>query len=37
LEEVERKEGFYEQEEETTTKAWDVREATKAMKAMDID
>jgi len=29
--------GFYEQEEETTTEAWDVKEATKAMKDMDID
>jgi len=36
-EEVERKAGFYEQEEETTTEAWDVREATRAMKDMDID
>ena len=36
-EEVERKAGFYEQEEETTAEAWDVREATKSMKDMDID
>ena len=36
-EEVERKAGFYQQEEETTTEAWDVREATRAMKDMDID
>ena len=36
-EELERKEGFYAQEEETTTEAWDVREATRAMKDMDID
>ena len=36
-EEVERKVGFYAQEEETTTEAWDVREATRAMKDMDID
>ena len=36
-EEVERKAGFYEQEEETTIEAWDVREATRAMKNMDID
>jgi len=36
-EEVENKIGFYEQEEETTTEAWDVREATRAMKDMDID
>jgi len=32
-----RKEGFYKEEEETTTEAWDVREATRAMKDMDID
>jgi len=25
------------EEEETTTKAWDFREATRAMKDMDID
>ena len=36
-EEVEKKAGFYEQKEETTTEAWDVREATRAMKDMDID
>ena len=36
-EDVERKEGFYEQEERTTTEAWDVREATRAMKDMEID
>ena len=36
-EEVERKVGFYEQEEETTVEAWDVREATRSMKGMDID
>ena len=36
-EEVERKVGFYKQEEETKTEAWDVREATKAMKDMDIN
>ena len=36
-EEVEKKAGFYAQEEETTTEAWDVREATRAMKDMDID
>jgi len=35
--EVERKESFYKQEEETITEAWDVREATKAMKDMDND
>ena len=36
-EEVEKKVGFYEQEEETTAEAWDVRDATRAMKDMDID
>ena len=36
-EEVERKVGFYKQEEETIIEAWDVIEATKAMKDMDID
>jgi len=36
-EEVERKADFYEQEEETTTEAWDVGEATRAMKDMDIN
>ena len=36
-EEVERKSGFHAQEEETTVEAWDVREATRAMKDMDID
>ena len=36
-EEVERKVGFYEQEEKTTAEAWDVREATRAMKYIDID
>ena len=35
--EVEKKAGFYEQEEETTVEAWDLRVATKAMKDMDID
>ena len=35
--EVEKKVGFYAQEEETTSDAWDVREATRAMKDMDID
>jgi len=32
---VERKEGFYKQEEEITTKEWDVKETTRAMKDMD--
>ena len=36
-EEIERKVGLYAQEEETTTEAWDVMEATRAMKDMDID
>lgn len=36
-EEIERKEGFYAQEEETTTEACDVKEATRDMKGMDID
>ena len=36
-EEVERKVGFYKQEEETTIEAWDVREAIRAMKDMEID
>ena len=36
-EEVQNKAGFYEQEEETATKAWDVGEAIRAMKEMDID
>jgi len=35
-EEVENKAGFYAQEE-TKVEAWDVREATRAMKDMDID
>ena len=36
-EEIERKARFYSQEEETTVEAWDVGEATRAMKDMDID
>jgi len=36
-EEIERKARFYSQEEETMTEAWDVREATREMKDMDID
>jgi len=36
-EEIERKARFYAQEEEITTEVWDVREATRAMKDMDID
>ena len=36
-EEVEKKAELQAQEDETTTEAWDVREATRAMKDMDID
>jgi len=36
-EEVEKKAVFYEQEYETIIEAWDVREATRAMKDMDVD
>ena len=36
-EEIERKARLYAQEEETTAEAWDVREATRAVKDMDID
>ena len=36
-EEIESKAGFYSQEQETIVEAWDVREATKTMKDMDID
>ena len=36
-EEVERKASFYQQEEEATAEAWDVKEATRAIKDMDID
>jgi len=36
-EEIERKVGFYAHEEEPTTEAWDVMEATRAMIDMDID
>ena len=35
--EVKRKQRFYAQEEETTGEAWDVKEATRVMKDMDID
>jgi len=34
---VEKKAGFYEQEEEIKIEEWDVREATRAMRDMDID
>ena len=36
-EEVERKVGFYKQEEETTSEAWDAREATRAIKDEEMD
>ena len=36
-EEIERNARFYPLEEETATEAWNVREATKAMKDMDIN
>ena len=36
-EEIERKEGFYDKEEETTSKAWDTREAIRAIKDEEID
>jgi len=36
-EEIEKNARFYSQEEETRAEAWNVREATKEMKDMDID
>ena len=36
-EEIYRKAGFYNKEEETTSEAWDAREATKAIKDEDMD
>jgi len=36
-EEIEKNAGFYPQEETPSTKSWDVKEATRAMKDMDID
>lgn len=36
-EEIEKNAGFYPQEETPSTQAWDVKEATRAMKDMDID
>ena len=36
-EEIERNARFYPKEEETTIEVWNVREATKVMKDMDID
>ena len=35
-EEIERKVGFYSLEEEATVEAWEVREATRSMKDMEI-
>jgi len=34
---VERKAGFHDNEEETTSEAWDVRVAIKAMKDEELD
>ena len=36
-EEVERKAGFHDREEDITPKAWDVREAVKAIKDDELD
>ena len=36
-EEVERKAGFHDSEEDTTSEAWDVRVAVKAMKDEELD
>lgn len=36
-EEIARKVGFYDKEEETTSEAWDVREATKAINDEEMD
>jgi len=36
-EEVERKEGFHDREEDITSEAWDVREAVKAIKNYELD
>ena len=36
-EEVDRKAGFHDKEEEITSEAWDVREATRSIKDEDID
>ena len=36
-EEIDRKEGLYDKEEETTSEAWDAREATRAIKDEEMD
>ena len=36
-EEIDRKVGFYDKEEETTSEAWDAREATRAIKDEEMD
>ena len=36
-EEIDRKAGFYDKQEETTSKAWDDREATRAIKYEEMD
>ena len=36
-EEIDKNVGFYPQEETSSTEAWDIREATRYMKDMDID
>jgi len=36
-EEVERKEGFHDREEDITSEAWDVREVVKAIKDDEMD
>ena len=36
-EKIERKAGFYNKEEQTTSEAWDAREATRAIKDEEID
>ena len=36
-EEIERRAGFYDKEEETTSEAWDAREATRAIKDEEMD
>jgi len=37
LEEIDGKARFYDKEEETTSKAWDAREATRAIKDEEMD
>jgi len=36
-EEVDKKIGFYDKEEQTTSEAWDAREATRAIKDEEMD